>query len=142
MVQMWCSLDWDETHNALQEQRLMVQSHSHHQGSRSLNKHADAWVHAFFIQVYNFRLGMISNHLVGFLTVGVTWWPALLHLLDVCIGHKGKATSDVTYNPEGGPKLYSNLAVYSRLMSTLSWHKRSMSQITIRGARTSTKMST
>jgi hypothetical protein len=29
---------------------------------------------------------MISNHLVGFLIVGITWWPALLHLLGVCYG--------------------------------------------------------
>jgi hypothetical protein len=33
---------------------------------------------------------MISNHLIGFLVVGVTWWLALLHLLDVCYGPQGK----------------------------------------------------
>jgi hypothetical protein len=31
------------------------------------------------------------------------------------MAHKGKATSDVTYNPDDGPKAYSNPAVYSRL---------------------------
>jgi hypothetical protein len=29
--------------------------------------------------------------------------------------HKGKATSDVTYNPDIGPEAYSNPTVYSRL---------------------------
>jgi hypothetical protein len=29
--------------------------------------------------------------------------------------HKGKATSDVTYNPDDGPVAYSNPAVYSCL---------------------------
>jgi hypothetical protein len=29
--------------------------------------------------------------------------------------HKGKATPDVTYNPNDGPKVYSNPAVYNRL---------------------------
>jgi hypothetical protein len=29
--------------------------------------------------------------------------------------HKGKATSDVTYNPDDGPEAYPNPAVYSRL---------------------------
>jgi hypothetical protein len=58
---------------------------------------------------------MISNHLIGFLAVGVTWWPAFLHLLRVCYGHKGKATSDVTYDPEYEPKSCSNSAVHSRL---------------------------
>jgi hypothetical protein len=31
------------------------------------------------------------------------------------MAHKGKATSDVTYNPDDGPEAYSNLTVYSRL---------------------------
>jgi hypothetical protein len=31
------------------------------------------------------------------------------------MAHKGKVTSDVTYNPDDGPKAYSNPAVYSRL---------------------------
>jgi hypothetical protein len=29
---------------------------------------------------------MISNYLVGFLAVGVTWWPTLLHLLSLLKG--------------------------------------------------------
>jgi hypothetical protein len=29
--------------------------------------------------------------------------------------HKGKVTSDVTYNPDDGPEAYNNPAVYSRL---------------------------
>jgi hypothetical protein len=31
------------------------------------------------------------------------------------MAHKGKATSDVNYNPEDGPKAYSNPVVYSHL---------------------------
>jgi hypothetical protein len=31
------------------------------------------------------------------------------------MAHKGKATSDITYNPDDGPEAYSNPAVYSRL---------------------------
>jgi hypothetical protein len=31
------------------------------------------------------------------------------------MAHKGKAMSDVTYNPDGGPEVYSNPAIYSRL---------------------------
>jgi hypothetical protein len=31
------------------------------------------------------------------------------------MAHKGKATSDVTYNLDDGPEAYSNLVVYSRL---------------------------
>ena len=31
------------------------------------------------------------------------------------MAHKGKATSDITYNPDDGPEAYTNPAVYSRL---------------------------
>jgi hypothetical protein len=31
------------------------------------------------------------------------------------MAHKGKATSDVNYNPEDGPEAYSNATVHSRL---------------------------
>jgi hypothetical protein len=31
------------------------------------------------------------------------------------MAHKGKTTSDVTYNPDDGPEAYTNPAVYSRL---------------------------
>jgi hypothetical protein len=31
------------------------------------------------------------------------------------MAHKGKETSDVTYNPDDGPEAYSNPAIYSRL---------------------------
>jgi hypothetical protein len=31
------------------------------------------------------------------------------------MAHKGKATSDVIYNPDDGPEAYSNPAVYNRL---------------------------
>jgi hypothetical protein len=31
------------------------------------------------------------------------------------MAHKGKATSDVTYNPDDGPEAYNNPVVYSRL---------------------------
>jgi hypothetical protein len=58
---------------------------------------------------------MISNYLVGFLAVGVTWWPVLFHLLGVCYGPQGQGDTDVTYNPEDGPEAYSNPALYSRL---------------------------
>jgi hypothetical protein len=31
------------------------------------------------------------------------------------MAHKGKGTSDVTYNPDDGPDAYSNPAIYNRL---------------------------
>jgi hypothetical protein len=31
------------------------------------------------------------------------------------MAHKGKATSDVTYNPDDGPEAYSNPTIYNRL---------------------------
>jgi hypothetical protein len=48
MVDKWCSPEWDEAHNASRERRLMMQGPSYHQGSRSLGKYAEAWVHPLF----------------------------------------------------------------------------------------------
>jgi hypothetical protein len=45
---------------------------------------------SFFILVYNSGLDIISNYLVGFLAVSVTWWPALLHLLGLYYGPQGQ----------------------------------------------------
>jgi hypothetical protein len=42
MVDRGCSPEWDETHNASQERRLMMHGLSHHHGSRSLGKYAEA----------------------------------------------------------------------------------------------------
>jgi hypothetical protein len=47
MVQKWCSNKWEESHNACREQRLMMPSVPHHQGSRSLSGYAEAWVREF-----------------------------------------------------------------------------------------------
>jgi hypothetical protein len=58
---------------------------------------------------------MISNHLVGFLVVGITLWPPCSILLVYAMAHKGKATSDVTYNSEDGPEAYNNPTVHIRL---------------------------
>jgi hypothetical protein len=57
---------------------------------------------------------MISNHLVGFLAVGITWWLALLHLLGVCYGPQGQGDIRRHLQPEDGPEVYSNPTVYSR----------------------------
>ena len=37
-----------------------------------------------------------------------------------CLAHKGKATSDVTFNQQDPPKVYSNATVHSRLSGRLS----------------------
>jgi hypothetical protein len=46
-VDRCCSPEWDEAHNASQEQCLMMEGHSH-QCSHSLNKYAEAWVRPHF----------------------------------------------------------------------------------------------
>jgi hypothetical protein len=58
---------------------------------------------------------MISNHLAIFLIVDITWWPALQPIEGMALAHKGKAMSDVDYNPEDPPMAYSNATVHSHL---------------------------
>jgi hypothetical protein len=58
---------------------------------------------------------MISNYLVGFLAVDVTWWLACFVFSVYAMSHKGKATLDLTYNPEDDPEPYNNPVVHIRL---------------------------
>jgi hypothetical protein len=58
---------------------------------------------------------MIPNHLVGFLAVGATWWPAFSIFSVYAMAHKGKAMSNVTYNLEDGPEAYNNPTIHIRL---------------------------
>ena len=51
------------------------------------------------------------------------------------MAHKGKATSDIDYNPEDGPEAYSNATVHNRLSEYTSMQGRSMGQSTIRAPR-------
>jgi hypothetical protein len=44
---------------------------------------------------------MISNYFVGFLAVGVTWWPVLLHLLGVCYGPQRQGDVRHHLQPKG-----------------------------------------
>ena len=50
--------------------------------------------------------------------------------------HKGKATSDVDYNPEDGPEAYSNATVHNRLSEYTSMAREVHGQSTIRAPRT------
>eukprot|EP00267_Zea_mays_P045464 XP_020397754.1 uncharacterized protein LOC109941377 [Zea mays] len=90
MVDRCCSPEWDEAHNASRKRRLMMQCPSHHQGSRNLGQYAEAWS---------------ASHGGQPCSIFSTY----------AMAHKGKATSDVTYNPDDGPEAYNNLAIYNRL---------------------------
>jgi hypothetical protein len=48
MVNMWCSNEWDEAHDASRKRHLPMQGPSHHQGSYNLGKYTEAWIHSLF----------------------------------------------------------------------------------------------
>jgi hypothetical protein len=58
---------------------------------------------------------MISNHLAVFLIVGITWWPALFQFKAWAMAHKGKATSDIDFNPKDPPEVYNNMTIHNCL---------------------------
>jgi hypothetical protein len=51
-VDQWCAPEWEETHNACRERRLMMQGVPHHQGSLTLDEYARKWVREF---IYSFQ---------------------------------------------------------------------------------------
>jgi hypothetical protein len=55
--------------------------------------------------------------------------------------HKGKATSDITYNLDDEPKAYSNPAVYNRLHEYTAMAQDVHGPDYVRGPRTSMEMS-
>ena len=78
----------------------------------------------------------ISNHPAVSFAVGVTWWRARFQFEAWTMAHKGKATSDVHYNPEDPPEAYSNSSIHTRLTEYTAMQGRSMGQSTIPSPRT------
>ncbi|GJM84644.1 hypothetical protein PR202_ga00333 [Eleusine coracana subsp. coracana] len=83
-------LQWEEQHNACREHRLMMQGAPHHQGSLTLSDYASRW----------------SDSHGGQACGQFKAWA---------MAHKGKAMSDVNYNPEDSLEAYSNASIHSRL---------------------------
>jgi hypothetical protein len=115
IVQKWCSEEWEENHVACRERRLMMPGVAHHQGSRNLSGYAEAWVRE------NCLFHLTLNY-VCFLIILLLFSQSSSHGGQPCnlftafaLSHKGKATSDVSYNPEDGPEAYSNASIHSRL---------------------------
>jgi hypothetical protein len=65
----------------------------------------------------NFWLCMISNNLIGFLTVDIIWWPALLHLLSIC------------YIPQGQGDVRRHLQPGGRAQGVYQLHRPQSPQI-------------
>ncbi|RLN30578.1 uncharacterized protein C2845_PM05G20530 [Panicum miliaceum] len=89
MVDKWCVEDWEEIHNSCRQRRLMMPGAPHHQGNLHLSQYAARWSAAH--------------------------GPALPPVQAWAMAHKGKETSDVTYNPEDPPEAYSNPTIHSLL---------------------------
>ncbi|CAO2149289.1 unnamed protein product, partial [Urochloa humidicola] len=90
MVDKWLAEDWEVNHNAARDRRFSRPGPTHHQGNRHLAAYKAKWS---------------ETH------GGVQIGPIAAYALS----HKGKATSDVTFNPDDGPEAYSNPIVHTRL---------------------------
>jgi hypothetical protein len=70
----------------------------------------------------SFLFRYITLDYILFLTISLVFLQSASHGGQPCsifsayaMAHNGKATSDVTYNPDDGPEAYNNPTVYSRL---------------------------
>ncbi|XP_021320270.1 uncharacterized protein LOC110436901 isoform X2 [Sorghum bicolor] len=90
MVDRWCGPEWAEAHNAARERRLLMPGVTNHQGSRSLAAYGQAWSAA--------HAGQECTTFMAY-----------------AMAHKGKATSDVSYNPDDPPEAYTNPTAYDRI---------------------------
>jgi hypothetical protein len=69
-----------------------------------------------------FLFRYITLDYILFLTISLVFLQSASHGGQPCsifsayaMAHKGKATSDITYNPDDGPEAYNNPTVYRRL---------------------------
>ncbi|CAO2141390.1 unnamed protein product [Urochloa humidicola] len=90
MVDKWLAEEWEANHQAAWDRPFSRPDPTHHQGNRHLGAFKAKWSEAH-----------------GGLQIGpITAFD---------LSHKGKVTSDVTFNPEDGPEAYTNPLVHTRL---------------------------
>lgn len=116
MVDKWISEDWGQRHNLCRERRLMMPGASHHQGSRSLPEYQEVWVReftsSFFVTLNSACLLIIL--LFSSQSASHEGQPCN-EFMAYAMAHKGKATSDVSFNPTDPPQAYSNPSVHTRI---------------------------
>lgn len=117
LVDKWCHPDWEERHSACRERRLRMPGIPHHQGSLSLHEYAERWVcqNISFLQRSILHKCLILSSL--FFQSSSHSGETLNTFQAFALSHKGKATSDVRYNPEDPPSAYTNPTAHSRLAS-------------------------
>jgi hypothetical protein len=104
----WFTEEYQQAHDAARERRLMMEGPSHHQGQRSLPS----------TRSYGYAVSLIDFEAQ---TCFITLMFVLLFLQEkahhgqecsdfdaLCMAHKGKATSDVSYSVSDGPEAYNN----------------------------------
>ncbi|XP_039841357.1 uncharacterized protein LOC120701319 [Panicum virgatum] len=88
----WFDPEWQALHDAGWQRRLLMPGPAHHQGSLNNDEYRARWS---------------SSH------EGQECPP----FLGWALARKGKATSNVTYNPDDPPSAYSNPSVHSRIQA-------------------------
>ena len=94
----------------------MMSGAPHHQGSHSLPEYLEVWVSEL---ISSFSLTLNFAFLLIILLFS---WQSASHEGQPCnefmayaMAYKGKATSDVSFNPADPPDAYSNPSVHSRI---------------------------
>jgi len=81
----------------------------------------DGYINSFLYS--NAQFCIISNYSASFSQSAAHGGQPCSQLQALALAHKGKATSDVTYNPEDPPEAYSNATIHSRLneYTSMTW---------------------
>jgi hypothetical protein len=123
IVDKWFDPQWEEKHNAGRKWRLLMPGPSHHQGNVSLNEYRAKWVCISFIYS-NALFCIICNRIAVFTQSASHDGQPCSQFKAWVLAHKGKATSDVDYNPDDPPSAYTNPAVHSRVSDYNSMAKQ------------------
>jgi len=115
---MWLSEEWIQRHNLCRERRLLMQGAPHHQGSRGLPEYKEVWVsHYTFSYFQTQSSAFLTNHCILSLCLQSSSHEdqECNDFQAYCMAHKGRATSDVSYNPADPLEAYSNPSVHTRI---------------------------
>ena len=87
----------------------------------SASTRLDGYINSFLYS--NTQLCIISNYSASFSQLVAHGGQPCSQLQALALAHKGKATSDVTYNPEDPPEAYSNETIHSYLneYTSMTW---------------------
>jgi hypothetical protein len=114
-VDKWFTEEYQQAHDAARERRLMMEGPSHHHGQQSLLEYKELWVRVSLVDCEAQTCFITLIFVLLFLQQKVHPFQEGSDFDALCMAHKAKATSDVSYRVSDGPEAYNNPSFGQRI---------------------------